>query len=33
VLAAGARRICVVSAILNADDVTNACADYRRRLP
>ena len=33
VLAAGARRICVVSAILNADDVANACADLRRRLP
>jgi thiamine-phosphate pyrophosphorylase len=33
VLAAGARRICVVSAILNADDVTKACAGFRRRLP
>jgi thiamine-phosphate pyrophosphorylase len=32
VLAAGARRICVVSAILNADDVTKACAEFRRRL-
>jgi len=32
VLAAGARRICVVSAILNADDVAKACAEFRRRL-
>jgi thiamine-phosphate pyrophosphorylase len=32
VLAAGARRICVVSAILNADDVAAACAEFRRRL-
>jgi thiamine-phosphate pyrophosphorylase len=32
VLAAGARRICVVSAILNAPDVTKACAEFRRRL-
>ena len=32
VLAAGARRICVVSAILNAEDVTKACAEFRRRL-
>ena len=32
VLAAGARRICVVSAILNAPDVTQACAEFRRRL-
>lgn len=32
VLAAGARRICVVSAILNAPDVAQACADFRRRL-
>ena len=32
VLAAGATRICVVSAILNAKDVTKACADFRRRL-
>jgi thiamine-phosphate pyrophosphorylase len=32
VLAAGAQRICVVSAILNAQDVTKACAEYRRRL-
>ena len=32
VLAAGARRICVVSAILNAQDVTAACAQFRRRL-
>ena len=32
VLAAGARRICAVSAILNADDVANACAEFRRKL-
>jgi thiamine-phosphate pyrophosphorylase len=32
VLAAGAERVCVVSAILNAPDVTKACADFRRRL-
>jgi thiamine-phosphate pyrophosphorylase len=32
VLAAGARRICVVSAILNASDVTKACAQFRHRL-
>lgn len=32
VLAAGASRICVVSAILNAADVTKACAEFRRRL-
>lgn len=33
VLAAGARRICVVSAILNADDVTAACRRFKDRLP
>lgn len=32
VLAAGARRICVVSAILNAPDVAKACADFKRRI-
>jgi thiamine-phosphate pyrophosphorylase len=32
VLGAGAQRICVVSAILNADDVTKTCAEFRRRL-
>ena len=32
VLAAGAKRICVVSAILNAPDAANACAEFRRRL-
>jgi thiamine-phosphate pyrophosphorylase len=32
VLAAGARRICVVSAILNAPDVAAVCADFRKRL-
>ena len=33
VLAAGARRICVVSAILNAPDIAKACLEFRRRLP
>lgn len=32
VLAAGARRICVVSAILNAPDVAAACGEFRRRM-
>ena len=32
VLAAGANRICVVSAILNTPDVGQACAEFRRRL-
>ena len=32
VLAAGAQRICVVSAILNAPDVSQACAEFRGRL-
>jgi thiamine-phosphate pyrophosphorylase len=32
VLAAGARRVCVVSAILDADDVAGACGEFRRRL-
>ena len=32
VLAAGAQRICVVSAILKADDIAKACAEFRRRL-
>jgi thiamine-phosphate pyrophosphorylase len=32
VLAAGARRICVVSAILNAEDVAATCAEFRRKL-
>jgi thiamine-phosphate pyrophosphorylase len=32
VLAAGAQRVCVVSAILNAPDVAGACAEFRRRL-
>ena len=30
--AAGAKRVCVVSAILNAPDVAEACAEFRRRL-
>jgi thiamine-phosphate pyrophosphorylase len=32
VLAAGAKRICVVSAILNAQNVAKACAEFRQRL-
>lgn len=32
VLEAGATRICVLSAILNAPDVAAACRDFRRRL-
>ena len=32
VLAAGARRICVVSAILNAPDIAKACAEFKRRV-
>lgn len=32
VLAAGAKRICVVSAILNAPDLAAACAEFRRRM-
>jgi thiamine-phosphate pyrophosphorylase len=33
VVAAGARRICVVSAILNSDDIAAACRALKRRLP
>jgi len=33
VLAAGAQRICVVSAILNANNITHACRQFRNRLP
>jgi len=32
VLAAGARRICVVSAILNAPDIARACQEFKNRL-
>jgi thiamine-phosphate pyrophosphorylase len=32
VLAAGAQRICVVSAILNAPDIAKACAEFRKQL-
>ena len=32
VLAAGARRVCVVSAILNTPDAAKACAEFRQRL-
>jgi len=33
VLAAGAQRICVVSAILNEDDLAAACRRFKDRLP
>ncbi len=33
IVAAGARRICVVSAILNAPDVAKACLEFRSELP
>ena len=33
VVAAGAQRICVVSAILNADDITATCRQFKHRLP
>lgn len=32
VMAAGARRICVVSAILNAPDIAKACQEFKKRL-
>jgi thiamine-phosphate pyrophosphorylase len=32
VQAAGATRICIVSAILNAPDIAKACAEFRKRL-
>jgi thiamine-phosphate pyrophosphorylase len=32
VLAAGAQRVCVVSAILNATSISAACRDFRRKL-
>jgi len=32
ILAAGAQRVCVVSAILNAPDVARACQEFRKRL-
>jgi thiamine monophosphate synthase len=32
VLAAGAKRVCVDSAILNAPDVAKACAEFRAKL-
>jgi thiamine-phosphate pyrophosphorylase len=32
VLIAGAKRICVVSAILNSPDVARACAEFRKRI-
>ena len=32
VLAAGARRVCVVSAILNAPGIARACLEFKRRL-
>jgi thiamine-phosphate pyrophosphorylase len=33
VLAAGATRICAVSAILSAPDIAEACREFRKRLP
>jgi thiamine-phosphate pyrophosphorylase len=33
VVEAGARRICVVSAILNSPDIAGACREFKRRLP
>jgi thiamine-phosphate pyrophosphorylase len=33
VVAAGARRVCAVSAILNAADIAEACRQFRKRLP
>ncbi|HSU55471.1 MAG TPA: thiamine phosphate synthase [Candidatus Dormibacteraeota bacterium] len=33
VVAAGAKRVCVVSAILNANDVAAACREFKARLP
>jgi len=33
VLEAGATRVCVVSAILNAPDIAGPCREFRRRLP
>jgi len=33
VLAAGAQRICVVSAILNSTNIRETCREFRRRLP
>lgn len=32
VLEAGARRVCVVSAILNSPDIPHACSEFRKRL-
>ena len=32
VLAAGARRICVVSSILNAEDIAGTCRKFKERL-
>jgi thiamine-phosphate pyrophosphorylase len=33
VMAAGAKRICAVSAILNAPDIAEACREFKKRLP
>lgn len=33
VLSAGAKRVCAVSAILNAPDIAEACRQFRKRLP
>jgi thiamine-phosphate pyrophosphorylase len=33
IVTAGATRICVVSAILNSNNISAACREFRRRLP
>jgi thiamine-phosphate pyrophosphorylase len=33
VLEAGAKRVCAISAILNAPDIAEACREFRKRLP
>jgi thiamine-phosphate pyrophosphorylase len=33
VIEAGAKRVCIVSAILNAHDIAAACREFRRKLP
>jgi thiamine-phosphate pyrophosphorylase len=33
VVSAGAKRICVVSTILNAPDIASACHEFKKRLP
>jgi thiamine-phosphate pyrophosphorylase len=33
VIASGAKRICAVSALLNASDIAEACREFKKRLP